>query len=120
MVGWRIGSQARALIQGLCTVKVAYRLGYLKGGANDVMAHPWFVGVDWDGLINLTKEPPWRPTLKGFDDTQCFESQSHGDSLEGEATNDHPVDLVKRWTELQEEYTRIPGKLDSMGHLAYG
>ena len=33
--------EARALIQGLCTVKVAYRLGYLKGGANDVMTHAW-------------------------------------------------------------------------------
>ena len=33
-----VTDEARALIQGLCTVKVAYRLGYLKGGADDVMA----------------------------------------------------------------------------------
>ena len=114
-----VTDEARTLINGLCTVKVAYRLGYLKGGANDVMAQPWFVGVDWDGLINLTKAPPWQPTsvLKGFDDTQCFDAESQGASLEGETTDVHSVDLIKLWTELQGEYTRTPGKLDSMGHL---
>jgi hypothetical protein len=79
-------SHARSLIQGLCTVKVAFRLGYLKGGAEDVMAQRWFDGYDWAGLVNQTKEPPWRPQLARSDDTQCFEDAAGGDSLDGPAS----------------------------------
>ena len=43
---------------GLCTVKIATRLGYLKAGA-DVVEHPWLRGIDWDALANRTCQPPW-------------------------------------------------------------
>ena len=48
---------------GLCTVKIATRLGYLKAGA-DVVEHPWLRGIDWDALANRTCQPPWRPKVR--------------------------------------------------------
>jgi len=113
-----VTDEARALIQGLCTVKVAYRLGYLKGGADDVMAHAWFDSYDWDGLVNLTKEPPWRPALKAFDDTTCFDDLSNGTSLDGPMGKEHPEELHKRWHSLMDEYAGGAGKQQAMGHLA--
>ena len=80
-----VTDEARALIQGLCTVKVAYRLGYLKGGAHDVISHAWFAGFDWDGLVNMTIESPWRPSLRSCEDTTCFDEPEGGDSLDGPA-----------------------------------
>ena len=70
---------ALALLSGLLQVKVAERLGSFKGGADDVLGHSWFEGLDPNGLVNLTVRPPWRPALSGPDDTSCFdmEAQSH-------------------------------------------
>jgi len=96
--------EARALIQGLCTVKVAYRLGYLKGGASDVMAHAWFAGFDWDGLVNLTVESPWRPSLSSCEDTMCFDEAEGGQSLDGPTDKAHGGDLEAKWVALQSEY----------------
>ena len=110
--------EARALIQGLCTVKVAYRLGYLKGGAADVQAHAWFSGYDWDGLVNSTIEPPWRPQLSSCDDTTCFDDQSSGGtSLDGPQGREYGDDLKSKWKGLQEEYWGGSGVEDDMGHL---
>jgi len=110
-------SHARSLIQGLCTVKVAFRLGYLKGGAEDVMAQRWFDGYDWAGLVNQTKEPPWRPQLARSDDTQCFEDAAGGDSLDGPASGPTPPkELLDKWRRLQEEYAGGV-TLHNMSHL---
>ena len=37
---------------------------------------------DWDGLINLTLEPPWKPKLSSADDDGYFESEGKMECLE--------------------------------------
>jgi len=109
--------EARALIRGLCTVKVAYRLGYLKGGANDVMAHAWFAAFDWDGLVNLTVESPWRPSLSSCEDTMCFDEMEGTNSLDGpSSTRAMGAELEAKWTALQAEYAG-EGGLNETSHL---
>jgi hypothetical protein len=39
---------ARDLIRRLLQANLTRRLGNLKGGTRDIMAHAWFEGVDWD------------------------------------------------------------------------
>jgi hypothetical protein len=41
---------AKDLIRRLLTADRSKRLGNLRGGAKDVMAHRWFTGVDWNIL----------------------------------------------------------------------
>jgi protein kinase A len=109
--------EARALIQGLCTVKVAYRLGYLKGGASDVMAHAWFAGFDWDGLVNLTVESPWRPALTSSVDTMCFDEPEGTLSLDGPtAIKAIGHELEAKWAALMSEYAKDHG-LNETSHL---
>lgn len=109
--------EARALMQGLCTVKVAYRLGYLKGGAEDVCAHAWFANFDWGSLVNLTMESPWRPTLSSCEDTACFDDADGSDSLDGPVGKAVADDLEAKWKVLQNEYASGAG-LDETSHLA--
>ena len=110
--------EVRALCQGLCTVKVAYRLGYLKGGAKDVMDHAWFGSdYDWSGLINMCREPPWRPNLSASDDTTFFDDAGGGESLDGPQGRQPPEELAKRWELLQYEYAGGMA-LQHMSHLA--
>ena len=66
--------------------EVGERLGYLKGGAEDVVCQSWFAPpeqppFDWDGLMNLVLPPPWRPTLKSADDTSHFDDDGKRECL---------------------------------------
>jgi len=78
---WRDGSEVRlpARMQVLTTaplspqVRVAERLGYLKGGASDVIGHSWLASFDFDGLVNMTLSPPWVPNLSASDDCSYFD-----------------------------------------------
>ena len=116
--GTKATDEARALIQGLCAVKVEQRLSCLHGNASDVMAHPWFEGCDWDGLINLTQEPPWRPRLAAYDDTQYFDDVAQNEWLEGPVCTPLPPELEQLWQGLQKEYSSESGdSKDQMDHL---
>lgn len=80
----KVSPEAKDLIQNLvCDPK--YRLG-AKGGIEDFRHHPFFTGIDWDNLRNLT--PPFVPELQGPTDTRYFEDhkpvQSNGT---GESTS---------------------------------
>mgnify|MGYP006931595074 FL=1 len=52
---------------------MAERLGYLKGGASDVIGHSWLASFDFDGLVNMTLSPPWVPNLSASDDCSYFD-----------------------------------------------
>ena len=54
------------------------RLGYLRGGAEDVLAHPWLKPLDAAALINYCVEAPWKPRLKGARDVQARPPASTG------------------------------------------
>ena len=100
-------STCRDLIRQLLQVKVVSRLGYLKGGADDVLAHPWFADVkfDWDGLVNKTMPPPWVPRLASADDDKCFDSESVKDSfvrLAAEGVSGPPISA-----EDEEQYGHV-------------
>ena len=62
---------------------MAYRLGYLRGGASEVLSHVWFEDFDWDGLVNMSVAPPWRPQLKRADDASFFDDSEGGDASIG-------------------------------------
>ena len=80
--------QARELLGGFLQVKLSVRLGYLKGGAEDVISHAWFSSFDWAGLVNLTVEVPWRPRLKAADDVRFFGNDVEKEFCEQAASSD--------------------------------
>ncbi|KAK7693302.1 hypothetical protein QCA50_002869 [Cerrena zonata] len=48
------------------------RLGNMIGGAQDVLDHPWFRGVDWDALERREIRAPIIPQVTSIDDTRNF------------------------------------------------
>ncbi|XP_069857255.1 myotonin-protein kinase isoform X5 [Dipodomys merriami] len=68
-----VPEEARDLIQGLlCPAEV--RLG--RGGADDFRKHPFFLGLDWEGLGDSV--PPFTPDFEGATDTCNFDVVEDG------------------------------------------
>ncbi|KAJ9110580.1 hypothetical protein QFC20_002910 [Naganishia adeliensis] len=64
---------AKDLIRRLLTADRSKRLGNLRGGAKDVMAHRWFTGVDWDILASKKIGAPIIPHVASRGDSQNFQ-----------------------------------------------
>ncbi|KAM5133676.1 myotonin-protein kinase isoform 6-T6 [Callospermophilus lateralis] len=68
-----VPEEARDLIQGLlCPAEI--RLG--RGGADDFRKHPFFFGLDWEGLRDSL--PPFIPDFEGATDTCNFDVVEDG------------------------------------------
>ncbi|XP_044258969.1 cGMP-dependent protein kinase, isozyme 1 [Tribolium madens] len=84
-----IGRAAQSLIKKLCRDLPSERLGYQKGGIQDIKKHKWFQGFDWDGLINQTLPSPIRQPVRGCCDTNNFDCFGKD--------NDIPPDELSNW-----------------------
>ncbi|KAF8763948.1 cGMP-dependent protein kinase like protein [Argiope bruennichi] len=58
-----ISRNAQALIKRLCRDNPAERIGYQKGGIQELQKHKWFDGFYYDGLRTRTLVPPIIPQL---------------------------------------------------------
>ncbi|KAM7351497.1 protein kinase, cGMP-dependent at 21D isoform 2-T3 [Cochliomyia hominivorax] len=61
------------LIKKLCRDVPAERLGYQKGGIQDIKKHKWFLGFDWDGLESQLLIPPFVRPIAHATDTCYFD-----------------------------------------------
>ncbi|XP_037825865.1 cGMP-dependent protein kinase, isozyme 1 isoform X1 [Lucilia sericata] len=61
------------LIKKLCRDVPAERLGYQKGGIQDIKKHKWFLGFDWDGLQSQLLIPPFVRPIAHPTDTCYFD-----------------------------------------------
>ena len=64
---------ARSFLRRLLQVNINKRYGCLAAGSRDVLTHRWFHGFDFEKLLAKELTPPVIPTVKGIDDTSCFE-----------------------------------------------
>lgn len=76
------------LINGLLQTPEHKRTGCQKGGTNDVKAHIWFDGIDWELLEQRKIPPPFAPVIQGKEDISNFPHYARGDDevLEAAAT----------------------------------
>ncbi|XP_053957663.1 cGMP-dependent protein kinase, isozyme 1 [Anastrepha ludens] len=61
------------LIKKLCRDVPAERLGYQKGGIQNIKKHKWFLGFDWDGLEHQLLIPPFVRPIAHPTDTAYFD-----------------------------------------------
>jgi hypothetical protein len=64
------------LVSKLLNPKATKRLGVVKGGAKNIMLHPWFKGFSWDGLEAGTIKAPISVEIKNIYDLSNFEQYS--------------------------------------------
>jgi len=71
-----INDDARDLLEKLLHPKPAYRLGNLRGLAQDIKDHPWFKDLDWQALEHKRLRAPFYPTVNADNDTSNFPNYS--------------------------------------------
>jgi len=69
-----ISPVAADFIRNLLNVSETNRLGYGPDGLENVKAHVFFEGIDWDKLVTKHQEPPFLPDLASINDVPMYES----------------------------------------------
>ncbi|KAG8958255.1 serine/threonine protein kinase, AGC [Tulasnella sp. 408] len=64
--------RSKELIKGFLNPDRSKRLGNLRGGADDVLSHDWFRGVDWVALERGEIRAPLIPVVTSSADTRNF------------------------------------------------
>lgn len=68
-----VSANAQHIIRSFCTVDRSRRLGNVSGGSQQVKAHPFFHGIDWEALYHRQIRPPLQPNVRYPGDAQCFD-----------------------------------------------
>ncbi|XP_066909258.1 putative protein kinase C delta type homolog isoform X2 [Halyomorpha halys] len=68
-----LSAAAKSILYVLMEKDWTKRLGYGQNGANDVMGHDFFQGLNWSLLERRQLEPPFKPTVKHPLDTKYFD-----------------------------------------------
>lgn len=96
-----ISAEAEELIRLLCTDSKK-RIG--RKGAEEIMAHPFFDGLDWENLRN--QKAPIDPRVKSIDDTSNFDEFPEIDPSMG---GPREPDRDKDWVWYNYTYKRFDG-----------
>ncbi|XP_017268964.1 microtubule-associated serine/threonine-protein kinase 3 isoform X2 [Kryptolebias marmoratus] len=109
-------ADAQDLITRLLRQSPLERLG--TGGASEVKQHPFFLGLDWNGLLRQKAE--FIPQLEAEDDTSYFDTRSdryhHLASDEDEETNDDESSLeIRQFSSWSHRFSKV---YSSTEHLA--
>jgi len=72
-------SEAADLISKLLIKDPRLRLGSGPGGAEDIMAHAFFKGINWDAILQKRVMPPFKPTFNVLEMTKPVRSWSEKD-----------------------------------------
>ena len=67
-----LSENCKNLIVGLLNRDPRKRLGS-KDDVEDIKTHPFFSSMDWDALMKKQIESPYKPQVKGNDDTDNFD-----------------------------------------------
>uniref|UniRef100_A0A3Q0RCR5 non-specific serine/threonine protein kinase n=1 Tax=Amphilophus citrinellus TaxID=61819 RepID=A0A3Q0RCR5_AMPCI len=109
-------TDAQDLITRLLRQNPLDRLG--TGGASEVKQHPFFLGLDWNGLLRQKAE--FIPQLEAEDDTSYFDTRSdryhHMASDEDDETNDEESSLeIRQFASWSHRFSKV---YSSTEHLA--
>ncbi|KAJ3319651.1 camp-dependent protein kinase catalytic subunit [Boothiomyces sp. JEL0866] len=85
------------LVKRLLVVDLTKRFGNLKGGADDIKRHKWFLGVDWEKLNALQVAAPYIPPIKGENDTSQFDTYPEEYEPYGQTGKDPYLEYFKEF-----------------------
>jgi len=88
----------KSMCSALLQPEVHQRLGYLKGGANDVKVHPYFSSIDWDSISKRQTPAIWKPDAAMLKKNTSVQSE---DLEEDQTLYTGDGSAFKDWGELQ-------------------
>ncbi|XP_025836753.1 cGMP-dependent protein kinase, isozyme 1-like [Agrilus planipennis] len=88
-----VGRSAQSLIKKLCRDSPSERLGYQRGGIQDIKKHKWYQGFDWDGLKSRMLPAPLVQQVRSACDTSNFDSFSKDKDIPPDDFSDWDIDF---------------------------
>ncbi|KAK4873539.1 hypothetical protein RN001_015568 [Aquatica leii] len=88
-----VGKSAQSLIKKLCRDLPSERLGYQRGGIQDIKKHKWFQGFDWDGLRDRSLPAPIVKPIRSPCDTSNFDCFDKDSDIPPDETSDWDIDF---------------------------
>lgn len=67
-------NDAKSLVKHLLVNDLSKRYGNLKNGVNDIKNHRYLNSINFNNLLTKKISPPYRPIVKGSNDTSNFSS----------------------------------------------
>jgi protein kinase A len=67
---------AKSLVRHLLVNDLTKRYGNLKNGVNDIKNHRYLNSINFSNLLAKKVSPPFRPVVKGANDTSNFSTYS--------------------------------------------
>jgi serine/threonine protein kinase len=87
----KMSEAAQDVILKLLEKDPARRLGGGEGDCEEIKAHPFFGGLDWDQVMGRQIPPEWKPVITADDDTSNFDPLLEGDDQEPDGEADPSV-----------------------------
>ena len=98
-----LSDNAKDLIKKLLVKKQDKRLGVNKG-FEEIKAHPFFQGFDFEALLNKKMEPPFIPTLHGKLDVGNFDEEFTSEEIATSAIPEKNLEFIKRNQDQFDEF----------------
>jgi serine/threonine protein kinase len=70
-----LSPNARSLLEGLFKKEPNKRLGGGSEDAEEIKAHPWFEGIDWNAFLRKEIPAPYTPVIKDDTDVSNFDPE---------------------------------------------
>jgi serine/threonine protein kinase len=81
------------LIRGLLEVDTARRLGCAAQAAEEIKAHPWFFGIEWDKIYEQRYQPPLVPFVEDPSDSRNYADYTEEDTADIPVTSPVTPDM---------------------------
>ena len=98
-----LSDNAKDLIKKLLVKKQDKRLGVNKG-FEEIKAHPFFQGFDFEALLNKKMEPPFIPTLHGKLDVGNFDEEFTSEDIATSVIPEKNLEFIKRNQDQFDEF----------------
>ena len=98
-----LSDNAKDLIKKLLVKKQDKRLGVNKG-FEEIKAHPFFQGFDFEALLNKKMEPPFIPTLHGKLDVGNFDEEFTSEEIATSVIPEKNLEFIKRNQDQFDEF----------------
>ncbi|KAI0703585.1 cAMP dependent protein kinase [Cytidiella melzeri] len=97
---------SRDIIKAFLHPDRSKRLGNMIGGAQDVLDHPWFRGVDWDALERREIRAPIVPHVSSLEDMRHFSRLPlpPAEDIPGLLREESPRDIHKRFDPVEYQF----------------
>jgi serine/threonine protein kinase len=66
-------NEAISLLKMLLERDPSKRIGYSERDSDELREHPFFADIDWSAIASKSHETPYKPRVRGIEDTSCID-----------------------------------------------